>query len=102
MLDTTTTDQVAAFLEDFGAALSAGDIARATDLFQDDCYWRDLVTFTWNLKTVEGKDQVADMLRHQLATTKPSNWRVAEGETASEEGGVTTAWISFETEVARG
>jgi putative flavoprotein involved in K+ transport len=102
MLDTTTTDQVAAFLEEFGAALSAGDIARATEMFQDDCYWRDLVTFTWNLKTVEGKDQVADMLRHQLATTKPSNWRVAEGETASEDGGVTTAWISFETEVARG
>lgn len=102
MLDATTTDQVAAFLEEFGAALSAGDIARATDMFQDDCYWRDLVTFTWNLKTVEGKDQVADMLRHQLATTKPSNWRVAEGETANEDGGITTAWISFETEVARG
>ena len=67
MLDTTTTDQVAAFLSDFGAALAAGDIDRATAMFQDDCYWRDLVTFTWNIKTVEGRAEVADMLRHQLA-----------------------------------
>ena len=71
-------------------------------MFLDDCYWRDLVTFTWNIKTVEGKDQVEDMLRHQLATTIPSGWTLAEGELPTEEDGVTTAWIQFETEVARG
>ncbi|MEO6301195.1 MAG: NAD(P)/FAD-dependent oxidoreductase [Paracoccaceae bacterium] len=102
MLDETTTNQVAAFLTDFGDALAAGDVDRATAMFQDDCYWRDLVTFTWNIKTVEGREEVADMLRHQLTATKPTNWRIAEGETATEEGGVTTAWISFETAVARG
>lgn len=102
MLDTTLTDQTQAFLDSFGGALSAGDIDSATDMFLDDCYWRDLVTFTWNIKTVEGKAQVADMLRHQLATTKPSGWTLAEGELPTEEGGVTTAWIEFETEVARG
>ena len=102
MLDTTTTDEVTTFLNDFGGALAAGDIDRATAMFQEDCYWRDLVTFTWNIKTVEGRAEVADMLRHQLATTRPSNWQIAEGEAASEDGGVTTAWISFETAVARG
>ncbi|BBU54935.1 FAD-dependent oxidoreductase [Mameliella alba] len=102
MLDTTLTDQTQAFLDTFGAALANGDIEAATALFQDDCYWRDLVSFTWNLKTVEGKDGVADMLRHQLATTKPSGWKLAEGELPTEEGGITTAWIEFETEVARG
>ena len=102
MLDTTIADQTQAFLDEFGAALEKGDIEAATALFQDDCYWRDLVSFTWNLKTVEGKDGVADMLRHQLATTKPSGWKLAEGELPTEEGGVTTAWIEFETEVARG
>ncbi|MEM6586637.1 MAG: nuclear transport factor 2 family protein, partial [Pseudomonadota bacterium] len=102
MLDTTVLDETQAFLDRFGAALQSGDVDGATALFQDDCYWRDLVTFTWNIKTVEGKDQVGDMLRHQLATTKPSNWKVAEGEIPTEDGGVTTAWITFETEVARG
>ncbi|MEM8729253.1 MAG: NAD(P)/FAD-dependent oxidoreductase [Pseudomonadota bacterium] len=102
MLDTTLVDKTQGFLDCFGAALENGDIDGATSLFQDDCYWRDLVSFTWNIKTVEGKDQVADMLRHQLATTKPSGWAVAEGEVPTEDGGITTAWITFETEVARG
>jgi len=102
MLDSTPTGQVVAFLADLGHALEAGDIDRATALFQEDCYWRDLVTFTWNLKTMEGRAEIADMLHHQLATTGPSNWRIAEGEDASEDGGVTTAWISFDTTVARG
>ncbi|ABG33178.1 FAD-dependent oxidoreductase [Roseobacter denitrificans] len=102
MLDSTVEDQTQAFLDQFGKALASGDIAAATEMFAQDCYWRDLVTFTWNIKTVEGKDQVEDMLRHQLATTKPSNWQVADGEVPTEEGGVTTAWIQFETEVARG
>ena len=33
---------------------------------------------------------------------KPRNWRIAEGETATEAGGVLESWISFETEIARG
>ncbi|MGR3368210.1 MAG: NAD(P)-binding domain-containing protein [Sagittula sp.] len=102
MLDSTLANETQAFLDDFGDALEKGDIDRATGMFLDDCYWRDLVTFTWNLKTVEGKDQVADMLKHQLDTTKPRGWQLAEGEIPTEEGGVVTAWISFETDLARG
>ena len=102
MLDTTLADRTQTFLDAFGAALEGGDIAGAREMFLDDCYWRDLVTFTWNIKTVEGKDQVEDMLRHQLQTTKPRGWRIAGGELPTEEGGVTTAWIAFETGVARG
>jgi putative flavoprotein involved in K+ transport len=102
MLDITATGKVSAFLDAFGAALAAGDVDAVTNMFEDDCYWRDLVTFTWNIKTMEGKAEIADMLRHQLAASKPSNWQIAEGEGASEEGGVITAWISFETAVARG
>ncbi len=102
MLDTTVADQTQEFLDRFGEALAQGDIAAAKEMFLDDCYWRDLVTFTWNIKTVEGKDQVEDMLRHQLDTTRPSGWKIADGEVPTEEDGVTTAWIQFETEVARG
>ena len=102
MLDTTMDDQVSAILTEFGAALAAGDIDGTVAMFQEDCYWRDLVTFTWNIKTVEGRDEVADMLRHQLAATKPSNWQIANGEAVTEEAGVVTAWITFETGVARG
>ena len=102
MLDTSINDQVQGFLNDFGAALEAGDIDAVVAMFQPDCYWRDLVSFTWNIRTMEGHDQIRDMLASQLAATKPAGWKIADGENADEDGGVTTVWISFETGVARG
>jgi len=102
MLEKTPTVRVQAVLDKFGAALEGGRIDEAVSLFADECYWRDLVAFTWNIKTVEGHDEVRDMLQSQLQQVKPTNWQVAEGETATEADGVTESWISFETEVARG
>jgi putative flavoprotein involved in K+ transport len=102
MLDTTASAEVQGLLDSFGAALERGDIGTAVACFQDDCYWRDLVSFTWNIHTSEGKDAIRGMLQSQLAATKPSGWKIAEGEMAAEDGGVTTAWIEFETGVSRG
>src|SRR5690606_27771513 len=80
LFDTTLSEAVETFLENFGKALQEADIERALELFQEECYWRDLVSFTWNIKTLEGKDQVAEMLRHQLEATRPYGWKLAEGE----------------------
>jgi putative flavoprotein involved in K+ transport len=89
-------------LETFEAALKSGDTAAAVALFQPDGYWRDLVAFTWNIKTMEGREQIAAMLDSQLDTVKPSKLKIADNETASEADGVAQAWITFETGVARG
>jgi putative flavoprotein involved in K+ transport len=89
-------------LNRFGEALAAGDIAAALELFQTDCYWRDLVSFTWNIKTLEGREQIGDMLRARLGEAQPANWRVADGEQAIESGAVVESWIQFETAQARG
>ena len=88
------------WLASFDDALAAGDPAAAAELFLEDSYWRDLVAFTWNLKTVEGHDGVEAMLTETLAGAKPRAWRVTEPPT--EEEGVVTAWLAFETEVGRG
>jgi putative flavoprotein involved in K+ transport len=89
-------------LERLEAALKGGDTAAAVELFQPDGYWRDLVAFTWNIKTMEGREQIAAMLDAQLSAIKPSHLRIADGETATEADGITQAWVAFETEVARG
>ena len=102
MLDTTLNARVQVFLDKFEAALAAGDLDAAVAMFAPECYWRDLVAFTWNLKTMEGRDQVREMLSSCLPHVKPRNWKIAEGESATEANGVTECWISFETEVARG
>ena len=71
-------------------------------MFTADCYWRDLVSFTWNIKTLEGQDQVGDMLSAQLAHIEPSQWELDENEVPSDEDGIVTAWFRFETKVGRG
>ena len=48
--------EVDQWLSRFEDALTEGDSAAAAELFADDGFWRDLVAFTWNIKTVEGPD----------------------------------------------
>ncbi len=88
------------WLADFEAALAARDIDRVVAKFATDSFWRDLVSFTWNIKTVEGREGVADMLESRLADTDPSGFRTREP--ATEDGGVTSAFIEFETATGRG
>ena len=59
----TPQARVDAWLADFEAALAVRDVERVVAKFAVDSFWRDLVSFTWNLKTVEGRDGVADMLQ---------------------------------------
>ena len=94
------TRQVSEWLSRFGAALDRKDRAAAAELFADECYWRDLVSFTWNIKTLEGKDEIQAMLAATLPTCSPATGR-SLGE-ATEENGVTAGWFTFETAVARG
>jgi len=93
-------DRVTSWLSDFEAALAARDAETAAGMFATTCYWRDLVAFTWNLTTVEGRDGVSDLLRATLDATSPRGFVTTEP--AEEADGVTTAWIAFETAAGRG
>jgi putative flavoprotein involved in K+ transport len=93
--------RVQAWLVDFESALAARDIDRVVAKFVPESIWRDLVAFTWNIKTVEGHEGIADMLRAQLADTDPSGFRARETPT-DDGGGAASAFIEFETAVGRG
>jgi putative flavoprotein involved in K+ transport len=96
------TTTVTSWLSAFDAALTAGDAAAAADLFTEDCFWRDLIAFTWNITTAEGRPAVIDLLEETLPRVQPRDWRITEGEEPVEADGVTEAWIEFETSVGRG
>ncbi len=97
---TDATRRVSLWLDAFGAALEARDIAGALTLFGEPCYWRDLLALTWNLTTSEGKPAIEAMLTATLARTAPCRF-AGEGQ-AIEKDGVTEGWFTFETKVARG
>ena len=88
------------WLAEFEAALNARDVPRAAGMFATDSFWRDLVSFTWNITTVEGPDGVADLLGDTLESTDPRGFRTSEP--AEEADGVISAWIEFETATGRG
>lgn len=96
----TPTQRVQDWLEEFARALAACDIGAASALFAEDCYWRDLVAFTWNIKTMEGRTAIGDMLSATLATVQPCAWAI-DGE-ANEADGIVDAWFTFETAFLHG
>jgi len=99
---TEAATAVATWLSEFGDALTAGDPAAAAALFTEDCYWRDLIAFTWNIKTLEGRVAIAAMLSETLPSVQPGGWKVADGEEPADAGGVVESWIEFETAAGRG
>jgi putative flavoprotein involved in K+ transport len=104
LVDTSAAGtSVTSWLANFENALTTGNIDAAVGLFLDDSYWRDLISFTWNIVTVEGREGVRDLLTQTLSRVQPSGFAVADelGD-PSEGGGVTETWIKFETSVGRG
>jgi putative flavoprotein involved in K+ transport len=96
------TAAVTTWLGQFGEALTANDPARAAALFTEDSFWRDLIAFTWNIRTFEGRDEITRMLGATLSRVQPGGWKITDGEEPAEAGGVTEAWIDFETSDGRG
>lgn len=89
-----------AWLAAFEDALTARDVDRAAGMFAATGFWRDLIALTWNITTVEGPDGVRDLLAATLDGTDPRGFRTTEEPT--EDDGVISAWIEFETAVGRG
>ena len=93
-------ETVRQWLAKLEAALRRKDATTAASLFGTECYWRDLVSFTWNIRTLEGREAIAAMLKAVLGRVKPGNFSIA-GE-AERKGDAVEAWFTFETAVARG
>jgi putative flavoprotein involved in K+ transport len=76
----------------FGDALASGEVDRVTGLFDDESYWRDLISMTWNIHTSEGREQIADMLVGVERGAWPTD---IEATSESEADGVHEAWFTF-------
>jgi putative flavoprotein involved in K+ transport len=91
---------VSSWLAKFSDALEKADTHALKSLFAKDCYWRDLVAFTWNIKTMEGREAIADMADTTLENVRPTNWQI-KGEPITADG-ITEAWLTFETNAVNG
>ena len=95
------------WLAEFGAALEQRDPDRIQALFLPDGWWRDLLAFTWDLRTFHGADAATAALTATLDDSRPSGFRLTDGkEPAIVEVDENTKWVQaffdFDTAVARG
>ncbi|GLS17426.1 FAD-dependent oxidoreductase [Labrys miyagiensis] len=91
--------RLSAWLDRFAAAAAKGDRLKLLSLFGTDSYWRDLLAFTWNLHTAEGKQEIGEMIQATLERVQPNAFALHEG--ASDTEGVAEGFFSFETVEAR-
>ena len=100
MNDTISMAEATAWLARLDACLTSGDVDSTLALFDDDCYWRDFVAFTWNIKTMEGKPAITAMLAQTLTAAQPSAWQVTSASGTRNE--TIEAWFNFKTKVGKG
>eukprot|EP00003_Mantamonas_plastica_P033839 TRINITY_DN9952_c0_g1_i5.p2 TRINITY_DN9952_c0_g1~~TRINITY_DN9952_c0_g1_i5.p2 ORF type:complete len:599 (+),score=93.45 TRINITY_DN9952_c0_g1_i5:2814-4610(+) len=100
MTQYTPNQKVEQWLAGFSETLQSSSPEQASEHFEEGGFWRDLVAMTWNIKTMEGRDQIRAMLAETAANRAPRNWQLLED--ATEQDGVVEAWISFETKDALG
>lgn len=93
-------ETVESWLSAFNKSVAAYDVDTAARLFATTSFWRDLLAFTWNIKTVENQNGVHDMLRDTLPHLGRVSLTLAEEPTQS--GDVVEAWLSLETGIGRG
>ncbi|KEF31374.1 Flavin-containing monooxygenase [Marinobacter nitratireducens] len=100
MTQYTPNQKVEQWLASFSETLQSESPEQAAEHFEEGGFWRDLVAMTWNIKTMEGHEEIRDMLSKTAADRRPHNWQLLED--ATEQDGVVEAWITFETSDALG
>ena len=93
----SSQEEVACWLQSFSESLSSHDSAGLAPLFSEDCSWRDLLAFTWDIQTLEGKMPIRDMVSSTLEHVKPHGW-VLEEVTGADQ--IIAARFRFQTAYA--
>lgn len=101
MLHRAPENQVQEWLGRFATSLAARNIPDTLSLFQPSSHWRDLLSFTWSIITLDGREEMAAMLAARLVDTAPGSMAMEPG-TCQAADGVVEAWFRLETAQLRG
>lgn len=106
-----SSSTISRWCEEFSAALNSSHLPAALSLFSpSQCYWRDLVCFTWNIYTAENISEISDLLVNCVFANNQHKF-IWKAENCSEtkvhqekHSGemITEGWISFENNIVRG
>ena len=100
----TTVDN---WLAQFERALAMPDGDLLKKLFHPDSHWRDLLAFTWHIKTVDGASAILRELKAHADRARPAGFRTVPNRTATRQviragTNAIEAIFAFETADGRG
>ncbi len=78
---TTAPDAALTWLESLEAAFGAQDAAGAAALFQPDGLWRDILAFSWTIRTIGGRAAIEAALKETLPRTQPTHFHIPQSRT---------------------
>ncbi|KAI5892249.1 FAD/NAD(P)-binding domain-containing protein [Schizophyllum commune H4-8] len=81
------------WLASLSKALDARDAAGAASLFVPGAYWRDLLAFTWDIRTFRGPDKIKTFLADTLAQAKPTKIALTPGTAAAQAPFPDVLWV---------
>jgi putative flavoprotein involved in K+ transport len=80
-LDDSPSRAVDRWLADFETAVSGPDPSALESLFLRDSHWRDLLAFTWHVRTVSGLTNIVEALKEHGPGAKPRDFETDRGRT---------------------
>ena len=94
------------WLQAWAATVQRQGASDASRLFTEDGYWRDLVSFTWDVRTFRGRPQIEAGFEEYAGTVGAEAFRLQDGTEVAvvERDGIACveAFFVFETAAARG
>jgi len=93
------------WLTRFAAALEQRDYGRVAGMMHTDGYWRDLLTFGWEFKTLHGVGEVQSWLSETFDTQEARAFRLEGQPTVGaigEHNATLEFFFRFETSIAQG
>lgn len=100
MANACSVRAVEQWLAAFQVALARGDAAEACELFVEDCFWRDIVAFTGDIRTLEGREAVRDLIRSSSLLRDGCVW--SHGPTTALGADNNEGFVAFSSRLGRG
>ena len=93
-------ERVDRWLSEFSAGLASG---RAHESFAPErSFWRDMVAFTWSIRTFEGAAQIGQALAATSPAAQPHEWCTYGTPTEDTTEGSLECWLRFKTAAGGG
>ena len=56
--------------------LASKDMSRLSSIMHNDCWWRDMLAFEWDFRTIRGLGKLSDYMGKNIEATQLSNFRL--------------------------